>query len=399
MKNRVLIVLSVVAMLLMSLPLTGQASSCDPVRHVVKAGENLTQIARAYGVTVAAIVSANHLWNPNLIYVGQVLLIPVPCTTPPSGGCTAIHIVKRGEYLKAIALRYRTTVSVLVQLNNISNPNLIYPGQRLKVPVACPRPTPTPTPSPVAKPWKGQYWDNRLLSGSPKFTRDETLVNFNWGTKGPGGGIGGTNFSARWTRTRYFDAGRYRFNVEVDDGVRVWLDGILIIDEWHDTPPKYYFTDKDVSSGNHTLKIDYYQNQGTAQIRFWIDRLDAPTAWKGEFFNNANLSGSPVATQFYPTVDFDWGNKSPAPGVTADYFSARFSGEFQFAGGKYQFLATADDGIRIYLDDTLILDQWHVTAVRTYTVDVDIAAGKHQVRVEYFENNGVAVCKLRWTQK
>ncbi|MGQ9598945.1 MAG: PA14 domain-containing protein [Anaerolineae bacterium] len=399
MKNRVLIVLSLVALLLMSLPLAGEASTCDPVRHVVKAGENLTQIARAYGVTVAAIVSANNLWNPNLIYVGQVLLIPVPCTPPPTRGCTAIHIVKRGEYLKAIALRYGTTVSVLVQLNNIRNPNLIYPGQRLKVPVACPHPTPTPPPPPITKPWKGQYWDNRLLSGAPKFTRNEALVDFNWGTSGPGGGIEGTTFSARWTRTKYFDAGRYRFNVRVDDGVRVWLDGILIIDEWHDTPPQYYSVVKELSSGNHTLQIDYYQNQGTAQIKFWPDYLEAAAAWKGEFFNNTGLEGAPVVTQFYPTVDFDWSNRSPAAGVTADYFSARFSGEFQFVGGKYQFLATADDGIRLYLDDTLILDQWRETAVRTYTVDVDIAAGKHKVRVEYFENKGAAVCKVRWTQK
>jgi LysM repeat protein len=400
MKRHLLVVLTLVAVVFagFSLPRDVHAA-CDPVRHVVRPGENLTQIARYYGTTVSAIVQANHLWNPNLIYTGQVLVIPVSCgtTPPPPPGCTTTYVVKRGEYLKVIAIRYGTTVATIVRLNNIRNPNLIYPGQRLKIPVKCAGPTPQPTPS-ATKPWKAQYWNNKLLSGNPKFTQYETVVDHNWGTAGPGNGVAGTTFSARWNRTRYFDAGQYRFNVKVDDGVRVWLDGILIIDEWHDSAPQTYSTVKQVSAGNHSLQIDYYQNQGTAQIKFWTDQLEAQAVWKGEFFNNANLDGSVAATRYYDVLDFNWGNKSPVSGITADYFSARFTGEFEFVGGTYHFTATADDGIRIYLDDNLILDQWHETSVRTYGVNVDIAAGTHQLRVEYFENQGAAVCKVKWSQ-
>lgn len=400
MKTRLLSVFLLIVVLLGTFAVPAQGDSCQPVYHVVKAGQNLTQIAALYGVSVQAIVQANNLWNANIIYTGQVLRIPVPCTPAPSG-CTAIYVVKRGEYLKIIAARYGTTVDVLVRLNGITNPNLIYPGQRLKVPVRCPSPAPTrtPTPAPSAGAWTGLYWDNRFLSGNPKFTRNTNLVDFNWGTGGPGGGIAGTNFAVRWNRTRNFDAGRYRFHVVVDDGVRVWLDNVLIIDQWHDTPPKEYIADSQLSAGTHSLQIDYYQNTGSAQIKFWVDRTDAQAAWKGEFHNNPRLDDVPKVTQHYDSIQFDWGLKAPVTGITADYFSARFTGEFYFVGGKYRFTATADDGIRVYVDDTPIIDQWHETSVRTYTADVDISQGNHRLKVEYFDREQYAVCKVKWAQR
>lgn len=377
-------------------PRDAYASSCETIHHRVKAGENLTQIARHYGVTVSSIVKANNLWNPNLIYVGQVLIIPLPCKTPPPiTGCTTTHTVKKGEYLKSIAARYGTTWQAIAQLNGIKSPYIIHPGQHLKIPIKCQ----DGSGDNASKPWTGKFWANRYLSGNPKFTKQYSKVDFGWGKSGPGGGIGGTNFAARFTRSRYFDAGTYRFSVKVDDGVRVWLDGILIIDQWHDTAPKTYNTKKQLSAGNHSLQIDYYQNTGGAQVKFWIDRVDGEAAWKGGFYNNTNLGGDPSVVKYYDVLAFDWTNKAPANGITADYFSARFTGEYQFSGGKYRFIATADDGIRVWIDDQLILDQWHITSIKTYTVDVDVSAGKHTVKVEYFENTGRAVCKLKWTQQ
>jgi LysM repeat protein len=403
MKSRLLVALIMTSLLLGGLPLAEDAHACNTVTHVVRPGEYLAQIAALYGVSVSAIVQANNLWNPNVIYPGQCLLIPVCGGETPA--CVSIHVVKQGEYLKLIAARYGTTVTTLVQLNGIRNPNLIYPGQRLKIPCTAPppkpkpKPTPKPTPPPSTGAWRGQYWDNRFLSGNPKFVRNTNLVNFSWDTAGPGGGIGGTNYSVRWKRTKYFDAGRYRFNAISDDGVRVWVDGILIIDEWHDTAPRHYIADKELSAGNHTLQIDYYQNQGGARIRFWPDRLDAPTVWTGAYFNNTTLQGDPVVTRHYQLIDFEWGKVAPEPGVTADYYSARYTGEFHFAGGGYRFFVTVDDGARLYLDDTLILDAWYVGAPRTRTVDVDVAEGNHTIKIEYFENTGGAVLKAKWSQR
>ncbi len=110
-----------------------QAAYAQQVVHIVQRGENLTSIAARYGTTVQAIMQTNGLSNPNFVYVGQRLAIPSG-SAPPSGGGSAVHVVQRGENLYRIALRYGTTVSALMQLNGLSNANVIWVGQRLAVP-------------------------------------------------------------------------------------------------------------------------------------------------------------------------------------------------------------------------------------------------------------------------
>ena len=241
------------------------------------------------------------------------------------------------------------------------------------------------------------------MSGEPKFEKRYQTVDFNWGTKGPGGGIAATNFAVRCTRDRTFDAGKYRFLTRVDDGVRVWVDGGLIIDKWYDTPATTHSIDKEIAAGNHQIQIDYYQNLASAQLKFWTERLSPPspvTVWKSDFHNNPRLDGVPVVTRQFNAVNFDWGTKAPVQGITADYFSARFTTTYYFAAGRYRFTAVADDGIRVYLDGTeKIIDEWHLSSPATYVVEVDVSEGNHQVKVEYFENNGTAVCKLSWAKK
>ena len=96
--------------------------------YTVKSGDTLSKIAREYGTTVNSIVSLNpSITNPNLIYPGEQFTISVNTTTSSS----LVYTVVRGDTLSEIAATHDTTVSKLVIDNNISNPNLIYPGQRL----------------------------------------------------------------------------------------------------------------------------------------------------------------------------------------------------------------------------------------------------------------------------
>jgi LysM repeat protein len=110
-------------------PVTG------PVVHIVQPGENLFRIALRYGTTVEAIAQANNIVNPWYIYVGQKLTIPGTGGAPPPpdpGGTT--YVVQPGDTLHSIAIRYNTTVQALVVANNLPNPNLIYVGQTLRIP-------------------------------------------------------------------------------------------------------------------------------------------------------------------------------------------------------------------------------------------------------------------------
>ena len=110
-------------------PTTGTA-------YTVKAGDTLYAIALRYGVTVQQIVTANNITNANLISIGQVLTIPgtgTP-TTPTTPTTGTSYTVKAGDTLYAIALRYGVTITQLVNANGIANPNLIRVGQVLIIP-------------------------------------------------------------------------------------------------------------------------------------------------------------------------------------------------------------------------------------------------------------------------
>ena len=97
------------------------------ITYVVQAGDTLSGIATKFGTTVANLVSLNNISDPNLIYVGQVLKLP------SSGNSSRTYIVQEGDTLSSIATKFGTTVVNLVSLNNISNANLIYVGQVLYV--------------------------------------------------------------------------------------------------------------------------------------------------------------------------------------------------------------------------------------------------------------------------
>ena len=104
-----------------------KSSSGSGTTYVVQAGDTLSGIAARFGTTVANLVSLNNISDPNLIYVGQVLIISGSTSNYTS------YTVQAGDSLSAIAARFGTTVAELVSLNNISNPNLIYVGQVLKI--------------------------------------------------------------------------------------------------------------------------------------------------------------------------------------------------------------------------------------------------------------------------
>src|SRR6185295_904078 len=83
--------------------------------------------------------------------------------------------------------------------------------------------------------WNGQYYNNINLQGSPALTRnDGDTIVFNWGTGSPAPSINADNFSARWTRSLAFQDGVYQFSTTSDDGSRVFIDGQLVVNAWHD---------------------------------------------------------------------------------------------------------------------------------------------------------------------
>lgn len=140
--SRVLSLLLVLPLLLVSF----LAVRADTV-HVVEVGDSLFRIALKYGTTVDAIAQANNIVNPNLIVVGQELIIPgvdgpaAPApsqpaapVTPPTGD--VVHVVVPGDSLSKISIMYNVPMATIVEANGIANPQLIQVGQELVIPGA-----------------------------------------------------------------------------------------------------------------------------------------------------------------------------------------------------------------------------------------------------------------------
>jgi len=118
----------------------------------------------------------------------------------------------------------------------------------------------------------------------------------------------------------------------------------------------------------------------------------------GRYYNNKDLSGSAAFTR-EEAVDFNWGANAPAPGVNANGFSVRWSGEIEApVSGTYWLQTVGDDGIRLYLDDALLINRWENRSATTDTSGgVNLVAGQRiRVVLEYYDNTGKAVARLRW---
>lgn len=249
--------------------------------------------------------------------------------------------------------------------------------------------------------WQARYWSNSTLSGDPVLEQTESEINHDWGSGAPISGIDHNHFSARWQRTIDVSAGVYRFTATMDDGMRVWVDGLLLIDSWWDSQVHSLSADYYLNSGSHQVKVEYYQVGGQAVAKLnWVPVSGPPSAiynWRGEYFNNMSLSGQPAMVRDDPAIDFDWGGGAPAWNiVSADQFSARWTRDIYFNAGRYRFTVSADDGARLWVNGQLIIDQWHDASETYYIQEVDLPGGYIPIKMEYYEHNGGAVAKLSW---
>ncbi len=107
------------------------------------------------------------------------------------------------------------------------------------------------------------------------------------------------------------------------------------------------------------------------------------------------MTGAPVLTRQDAQINFNWGAGSPDPLVNVDQFSARWIKEKQFAAGDYSFSLQSNDGVRFWVDDQLLVDDWTDHDITTYTPTVTLTEGVHILKVEYYDNLGDAIVILQ----
>jgi hypothetical protein len=110
------------------------------------------------------------------------------------------------------------------------------------------------------------------LSGKSLLTRIDPYIGFEWGLGSPDPGIPQDYFGVRWTRQASFDKGSYAFCAMADDGVRLYVDGVRLIDEWHPSNGLSYCTTTELAKGAHEVKVEYYEDGGQALIYVWWEK-------------------------------------------------------------------------------------------------------------------------------
>lgn len=265
---------------------------------------------------------------------------------------------------------------------------------------------------------KAEYFNNVTASGTPVLTRTEA-IDFDWGSGAPATGVAADNFSVRWSGKLIVPAtGTYRFQTESDDGVRLTVNGVRLIDNWTDHSPTI-----DTGAGINLVAgtqvdivAEFYERGGGALMRLrWATpgesafvavpaaQLLAPAVTTGSglaasYFNNTTLSGTAVLART-EAVNFNWGTAAPGTGVNANNFSARWSGTLLApSSGSYRFQTVSDDGVRVWVNGVQLVNNWsdHSATTNTSGAISLSASQRYTIRVEYYEKTGSAVMQLRW---
>ncbi len=329
-----------------------------------------------------------------------------PSPAPPSATATVEPtLAATATHTSSPTVKPTSTVTPTIPPTPTPLPKPVLPTptrEPTKPPTARP-PTSTPAPAPGTA-WHGEYFANPDLSEKPALVRSDGNLDFNWGAGAPDPSLPADHFSVRWTRAVSFGAGQWRFHATSDDGVRVYVDGLPIIDQWHTTASVTYNTSLALAAGNHALRVDYYDNVEQARIRVWWESDDGSVtdpahagAWRGSYFDNKTLSGTPKFERDDPAVYFDWGESGPGGGIASVDFSVRWQRQVFFPGGEYRFKVKADDGVRLWFDWAAIIDQWRDGAGQTtYTREMEVSNGNHTVVVEYYQAAGPASVQVTW---
>jgi len=268
-----------------------------------------------------------------------------------------------------------------------------------------------------------RYFNSRDLSGVPALSRVESQVDFNWELGSPDAAVNADNFSVRWSgQVQAQFSEEYTFYTASDDGVRLWVNGNLAVDFWTDhghTENRSYPVSL-IAGQKYDIVAEFYENGGYAEVRLqWSSRstfkqaipqsqlysTGTPTpiagsgvGLKGDYFTGREF-GTRVLTRVDSTVNFDWGSGSPAPEVGSNDFAVRWTGLVEpLYTGQYTFHTVSDDGVRLWIDNQLIINNWTEHGATENSGTIALTAGKkYAVRMEFYENGGDAVAKLLWS--
>lgn len=132
-----------------------------------------------------------------------------------------------------------------------------------------PAPVTSTCPTALTNAFAGCYFGNTNLTGTPTKTTSDPQLMFDWSNAYAGRPSPLTNFSVRWQGNFTFAAGTYNFTTVTSDGMRVFIDGAIVLDKWVDQPPSLYNFRSTMTAGNHLVVVEFYNKTGWPISYLW----------------------------------------------------------------------------------------------------------------------------------
>ncbi len=284
------------------------------------------------------------------------------------------------------------------------------------------------------------YFDNMDLTGT-SVSRIDPNVDTDYELGSPDPAIAPDTWSARWTgqvQAKY--TGTYTFYTLSDDGVRLWVNGQQLVNNWTNHGLSENSGTITLTAGQkYDIKMEFYDNtmyalaslqwSSSSQVKEPIPQSQlftgasggsptptpTPTATptptptpipgggtadglKGEYYDNMDFTNLKL-TRVDPTIRFLWGTGSPDALIGADTFSIRWTGYIvPLYSQTYTFYTNTDDGVRLWVNNTQIINKWINQGPTDWTGTIALTAGqKYPIKMEYYEDGGGASAKLLWT--
>ena len=267
------------------------------------------------------------------------------------------------------------------------------------------------------------YFRRTELDSISAVTRLDPQLDFAWGGNAPVSEVPAESFSVRWSgqvAAQFTES--YTFHVESGGGAKLWLDGQLILNQWNDKPGEFYSTVVPLTAGQkYDLRLEHFNTGKDAKLRLlWssasqrkspipTDALTPsrpadsgarkqPHGLLGTYFSRADCSGE-VLKRLDAQVNFDWAAQPAAPGVPTEDFSVRWLGQLQAQHSEnYTFHVEADDGVRVWLGNRQIIDEWRQQSTTVVSQPVALNAGQfYPLTIEYYSAKPPAMAKLKWS--
>ncbi|MEC2870080.1 PA14 domain-containing protein [Bacillus bombysepticus] len=275
--------------------------------------------------------------------------------------------------------------------------------------------------------WLAYYYPNKNLEGLPIDAKVLPPMGVNGillennGVGAPTAKVPADGFSARYTTVKRLPAGEYVIRGRADDGIRVLIDGKVVLDRWtasafredarvikiEDGTASWAFGNSN-EKNIHLIEVQYLEESNVSHVEFDIQEFwdsyyfEPKDGWLAAFYNNKDLQGPGIvkggrtSLNKIDKLQFNWGSESPDPGIQKDNFSALFMKVEDFEPGMYEFEVKADDGVIVTVNNfNKIIDSWVPSAGEVRKKQVYLS-GKTRISVKYLELEGDANIQLNY---